>query len=62
MGCADEVIRRCDIGLVRMISEVVGVVDPRVVVEVLGDNDAERLPYFEEICNHVNQRFSVTGR
>lgn len=62
MECAEEVTRRCDLGLVRMISEVVGVVDPRVVLEVLGDGNPERLPYFEEICNQVNQRFAVPGR
>lgn len=62
MDCAEEVIRRCDTGLVRMISEVVGVVDPRVVVDVLGDGDASRVPYFEEICNQVNQRFAVASR
>lgn len=54
----EEVIRRCDIGLVRMISEVVGSVDPKVAVEVLGDEDGQRLPYFEEVCAHVNQRFT----
>lgn len=54
----DEVIRRCDLGLVRMISEVVGSVEPGVVLEVLGDHDHDRLPYFEEICSHVNQRFA----
>jgi uncharacterized protein (TIGR00288 family) len=62
MDCADDVIRRCDTGLVRMISEVVGMVDPRVVVDVLGDGDAGRLSYFEEICHQVNQRFAVAGR
>lgn len=62
MDCAEEVIRRCDMGLVRMISEVVGVVDPRIVVDVLGDGDAGRLAYFDEICNQVNQRFAVATR
>ncbi|MGV3719436.1 MAG: NYN domain-containing protein [Actinomycetota bacterium] len=62
LQCAEEVTRRCDIGLVRMISEVVGVVDPRVVLDVLGDGDLDRLPYFEEICSQVNQRFAVPGR
>lgn len=57
--CADDVIRRCDQGLVRMISEVVGTVDANVALEVLGDQDAERLPYFEEICAQVNQRFAL---
>jgi uncharacterized protein (TIGR00288 family) len=57
--CPDDVIRRCDTGLVRMISEVVGVVDPRIVVEVLGDHDMSRLGYFDEICAHVNQRFTM---
>lgn len=57
----DDVTRRCDTGLVRMVSEVVGVVDPRVIVEVLGDQDSARLSYFEEICGQVNQRFAVTG-
>ncbi|MFN3649050.1 MAG: NYN domain-containing protein [Armatimonadota bacterium] len=59
METADEVIRRCDTGLVRMISEMVGMVDHQVVVEVLGDGDAERLSYFEEVCGQVNQRFSA---
>jgi hypothetical protein len=62
MDCADEVIRRCDMGLVRMISEVVGMVDPRIVIDVLGDGDMSRLAYFEEICNQVNQRFAVAPR
>jgi len=62
LQCAEEVTRRCDMGLVRMISEVVGVVDPRVVLEVLGDGDQTRLPYFEELCSQVNQRFAVPGR
>jgi hypothetical protein len=62
IDCADDVIRRCDTGLVRMISEVVGVVDPRVVIDVLGDGDSARLSYFEEICNQVNQRFAVSAR
>ncbi|MBM3458336.1 MAG: hypothetical protein FJX77_07370, partial [Armatimonadetes bacterium] len=56
MTSEEEVIRRCDAGLVRMISEVVGTVDPQVLLEVLGDNKPERLPYFEEICAGVNQR------
>ena len=62
MGCAEEIIRRCDQGLVRMISEVVGNVDPKVAVEVLGDRDMERLSYFEEVCAQVNQRFAVGSR
>ena len=62
MDCADDVIRRCDTGLVRMISEVVGVVDPRVVVDVLGDGDGGRIGYFEEICQQVNQRFAAGVR
>jgi hypothetical protein len=49
-------------GLVRMISEVVGMVDPRIVIDVLGDGDMSRLSYFEEICNQVNQRFAVASR
>lgn len=57
----EEIIRRCDVGLVRMISEVVGAVDPRVTLEVLGDDDGDRLPYFEEVCAHVNQRFQGAG-
>jgi uncharacterized protein (TIGR00288 family) len=60
-GCPDDVIRRCDTGLVRMISEVVGVVDAKVALEVLGDQAADRLPYFEEICTQVNQRFANGG-
>lgn len=58
----EDVIRRCDTGLVRMISEVVGTVDPRVTVDVLGDQDASRLAYFEEVCVAVNQRFGVNSR
>jgi uncharacterized LabA/DUF88 family protein len=57
-GTFEEIIRRCDSGLTRMISEVVGSVDPQVVLEVLGDQDVARLPYFEEVCAQVNQRFS----
>lgn len=57
----DEVIRRCDTGLVRMISEVVGAVEPAVVVEVLGDRNMSRLSYFEEVCVQVNQRFALNG-
>lgn len=57
LGSPEEIIRRCDVGLVRMISEVVGSVDPQVTLEVLGDEDGERLPYFEDVCAHVNQRF-----
>jgi len=62
MNCAEDVIRRCDMGLVRMISEVVGMVDPRIVIDVLGDGDMSRLAYFEEICNQVNQRFAIAVR
>ena len=61
MASAEEVIRRCDTGLVRMISEVVGNVEPVVVVEVLGDRDTSRLIYFEEVCAQVNQRLVVNG-
>jgi uncharacterized LabA/DUF88 family protein len=60
-GCMyepDEVIRRCDTGLVRMISEVAGQVEPRVVLEVLGDQDESRLGYFEEVCQAVNLRLT----
>jgi uncharacterized LabA/DUF88 family protein len=59
MSSPEEVIRRCDLGLVRMISEVVGLVDPQITVEVLGDQNTTRLPYFEEVCTQVNQRFAV---
>jgi len=62
MSTAEEVIRRCDGGLVRMISEVVGTVDARLILEVLGDHDQSRLPYFEEVCAQVNQRFAVAAR
>jgi hypothetical protein len=61
-GCAEEITRRCDTGLVRMISEVVGTVDPQVVLEVLGDRDGGRLSYFEEVCAEVNARFSAGER
>ena len=61
MATSDDVIRRCDQGLVRMIAEVVGQVDPRTVIEVLGDQDTERLSYFEEVCVAVNQRFVAGG-
>ncbi len=54
----EDVIRRCDTGLVKMISEIVGVVDPGIVLEVLGDQNEERRAYFEEVCAQVNQRFS----
>lgn len=59
---AEEVIRRCDTGLVKMISEVVGTVDPRITLDVLGDQDSERLVYFEEVCSAVNQRFGMSTR
>jgi len=63
MSNPDEIVRRCDQGLVRMISEVVGAVDPKVAVEVLGDEDQSRLSYFEEVCEQVNQRFgTLNGR
>jgi uncharacterized protein (TIGR00288 family) len=62
METPEEVIRRCDLGLVRMISEVVGAVDARVTVDVLGDHDHGRLPYFEEVCAQVNQRFAAAAR
>ena len=62
MRAPEEVIRRCDLGLVRMISEVVGEVDPAVALEVLGDHDQSRLSYFEEVCTQVNQRFTVGVR
>lgn len=55
----EDVIRRCDQGLVRMISEVVGLVDARVALEVLGDNSEGHVAYFEEVCAHVNQRFAA---
>lgn len=58
MDCAEEIIRKCDTGLVRMISDVVGVVDPHVVLEVLGDQDAGRLDYFAAVCDEVNGRFA----
>ncbi len=59
---AEEVIRRCDLGLIRMISDVVGQVDPVVVAEVLGDGSPERLPYFEDICSQINSRFAPGAR
>jgi uncharacterized LabA/DUF88 family protein len=59
METPEEVIRRCDLGLVRMISDVVGVVDPQTAVQALGDEDPGRLHYFEEVCTHVNQRFTT---
>jgi uncharacterized protein (TIGR00288 family) len=59
---AEDVIRRCDTGLVRMVSDVVGTVDPRVTLEVLGDNNEERTAYFEEICAQVNQRYGAALR
>lgn len=62
MDCAEEIIRKCDTGLVRMVSDVVGVVDPQVALEVLGDQDAGRLSYFEEICGEVNTRFAGAER
>ncbi len=62
MASEEEVVRRCDTGLVRMISEVVGTVDPQVVLEVLGDSTPERLPYFDEICGLVNQRLPAGSR
>jgi uncharacterized protein (TIGR00288 family) len=58
MSTPEEVIRRCDQGLVRMISDVVGTVDPSICVDVLGDQDTARLSYFEEVCTHVNQRLA----
>jgi uncharacterized protein (TIGR00288 family) len=58
---ADEVIRRCDTGLVRKIAEVVGQVEPAIVVDVLGDGDQEQLEYFTEVCEQVNQRFTTTA-
>lgn len=58
----EDIIRRCDQGLVRMISEVVGTVDPAVVVEVLGDAGTDRQTYFEEVCTQVNGRFNGNGR
>jgi hypothetical protein len=57
METHDDVIRRCDTGMVRMISDVVGSVDSRVVLEVLGDGDENRLGYFEEVCGQINNRF-----
>jgi hypothetical protein len=42
-----------------MISDVVGMVEPRLVLEVLGDQNHERLSYFEEVCAAVNQRVGV---
>jgi uncharacterized protein (TIGR00288 family) len=61
MSKPEEVIRRCDTGLVRMISEVVGTVDPQVTAEVLGDQDTTRVTYFAEVCTQVNQRFALNG-
>jgi uncharacterized LabA/DUF88 family protein len=56
----EDVVRRCDAGLLRMIADVVGTVDHRVAAEVLGDE--ARLAYFEELCAQVNQRFAVGAR
>ncbi|HEU4753449.1 MAG TPA: NYN domain-containing protein [Armatimonadota bacterium] len=62
MQTFEEIVRRCDSGLVRMISEVVGNVDAQVILQVLGDGDGERLSFFEEVCEQVNARLPVGGR
>jgi uncharacterized LabA/DUF88 family protein len=54
----DEIIRRCDHGLTRMIAEVIGPVDHHLVLQVLGDNDMAREDHFAEICGQVNGRFT----
>ncbi len=59
---AEEVIRRCDLGLVRIISDVVGHVTPETALEVLGDGSADRMVYFEEVCGQVNLRPGTVGR
>lgn len=50
---AEEVIRLCDAGLIRMLRENLGDVDPVVATEVLGDQDLEMLPYFQQLCREV---------
>ncbi len=58
----EDVMRRCDVGLTRMISENVGTVDPRVMLEVLGDGAEDRRDYFEQVCSQVNQRYALGAR
>jgi uncharacterized LabA/DUF88 family protein len=57
MQSFEEIIRRCDHGLVRMIADHVGTVDPQIAAQVLGDGSEEHLPFFEEVCAQVNGRF-----
>lgn len=57
MDSVDDITRRCDVGLTRMIGDVVGTVDAEVLLHVLGDQSPQRLPYFEEVCSQINTRF-----
>lgn len=58
MADPEEIIRRCDHGLVRMIAEVIGPVDHHLVIQVLGDGNMAREEHFADICAQVNGRFS----
>lgn len=49
----DAVIRLCDSGLLRMLHETLGTLDPVVATEVLGDRDDSLLPYFQQLCEDV---------
>jgi hypothetical protein len=56
INSAEDVIRQCDLGMVKMIVDGIGTVEPEVVCNVLGDGNQERLSYFSEICEQAIDR------